>query len=137
MDYEHYDEDKRASKQGYDQTLTKKMAREMVGDGQTPNLWFVTYGPYVSTEDKYGEDMWELIDGYDNEKDTYTFGPFATYEEALNRYDEIELDIVDGVGQAFIEDRECGTVTEKWLTRRIKVDYVQEDRDDSKQFYKK
>lgn len=123
--------------QNFDQTITKKLAREMVGDGQTPNLWFVTYGPYVTVKDKYGEEMFELIEGYDLDKDSYTFGPFATYKEALNYYDEIELDPTEGIGQAFIEDRECGTVTEKWLSQRIKIDYVQEDRDDSKHFYKK
>ena len=137
IDYENYEEDKRLSKQFDDQAHTKQMAREMVGDGQTPNLWFVTYGPYISVENKYGDQMWDIIDDCDNDKDTYTFGPFSSYEEALNRYDEIELDTSFGIGHAFIEDRQCGTVTEKWLTRRIRVDYVQEDHDYSKRFYKK
>jgi len=123
MDYTHYEQDKQTSKnmnqQNYDQTLTKQLAREMVGDGQIPNLWFVTYGPY------------------DENKDTYTYGPFASYKDALKHYDEIELSFDYGIGQAFIEDRECGTITEKWLHKRVRIDYVQDEYDNSKRFYEK
>ena len=122
--------------QGYDQTLTKQLAREMVGDGQSPNLWFVTYGPYIAVHDGDMSYDFELIEGYDAEKDTYTFGPFASYEDALKEYDEIELSFDYGVGQAFIEDRECGTVTEKWLYKKVKVVYEQHEYDNSKRFYK-
>ena len=136
MDYTHYDEDKQASKQDYDQTLTKQMAREIVGDGQSPNLWFVTYGPYVMVDNKYGDRDFDLISGFDAIKDAYTSGPFATYQEALDCYDEIELSFDYGIGQVFIEDRECGTVTEKWLYKRVRIEYVQDEHDDSKRFYK-
>ena len=125
--------------QGYDQTLTKQMAREMVGDGQTPNLWFVTYGPYVAVKDGYDDYNFELIEGRDEHADTYTQGPFASYEDALKCYDEIELDFDYGIGQAFIEDRQCGVVTEKWLTKKVKTVYVlgYDECDHSKIFYKK
>ena len=141
MDYTYYEQDKQTSKdmpqQNYEQTLTKQLAREMVGDGQTPNLWFVTYGPYIAVhDDEMFADDFELIEGRDAEKDTYTFGPFASYEAALKCYDEIELDFDYGVGQAFIEDRECGTVTEKWLNKKVKVVYEQYEYDNSKRFYK-
>lgn len=131
MDYEHYNEDKSMTQKD----KAKKMAREMVGDGQSPNLWFVTYGPYIAVPDEDGYDF-ELIDGYNSEADSYTSGPFTSYEEALQAYDEIELSFDYGVGQAFIEDRECGVVTEKWLYKRVRTEYVQDEYDNSKRFYK-
>lgn len=142
MDYTYYEQDKQTSKdmpqQNYEQTLTKQLAREMVGDGQTPNLWFVTYGPYIAVHnDEMFADDFELIEGRDAEKDTYTFGPFASYEAAFKHYDEIELDFDYGIGQVFIEDRECGTVTEKWLNKKVKVVYEQYGYDNSKRFYEK
>lgn len=133
MDYTHYDEDKQASKQ----LNAKEMAKEMVGDGQTPNMWFVTYGPYIAVADGDMSYDFELIEGYDENKDTYTDGPFESYKEALDRYDEIELSFDYGVGQAFIEDRECGTITEKWLYKRVRTEYVQDEYDNSKRFYEK
>ena len=140
MDYTHYEQDKQTSKdmqkQGYEQTLTKQLAREMVGDGQTPNMWFVTYGPHIAVHDgDYGYDF-ELIEGYDENIDTETFGPFTSYEGALRAYNKIELSFDYGVGQAFIEDRECGTVTEKWLYKRVRTEYVEDEYDNSKRFYK-
>jgi hypothetical protein len=131
MDYTHYDEDKQAS----EKTNAKQLAREMVGDGQTPNMWFVTSGPYVAVHDGDCSYDFELIEGYDSDKDTYTEGPFPSYEAALKCYNEIELSFDWGIGQAFIEDRECGTVTEKWLTRRVRIEYEQDEYDDSKRFY--
>jgi hypothetical protein len=113
----------------------KEMAKEIVGDGQTPNLWFVTYGPYIAVPDEEGYDF-ELIEGRDANTDTFTQGPFTSYKEALEAYDEIELSFDYGVGQAFIEDRECGTITEKWLHKRIRTEYVQDEYDNSKRFYK-
>jgi hypothetical protein len=138
MDYTHYDEDKQTSKDMNANEKAKAMAREMVGDGQSPNLWFVSHGPFVlapGTED----DCWdfELMEGFDIEKDTFTQGPFASYEEALECYDEIQLDEYYGVGQVFIEDRQCGTVTEKWLVKKTKIVYEADERDDSKGFYNK
>ena len=137
IDYTHYEQDKQTSKDMNTNNKAKAMAKEMVGDGQTPNLWFVTYGPYVAVHDgDFGYDF-ELIEGYDSDKDTDTQGPFTTYEEALKKYDEIELSFDYGVGQVFIEDRECGTVTEKWLYKRVRTEYVQDEYDNSKRFYKK
>jgi hypothetical protein len=127
MDYTHYEEDKRTS---------KEMAREMVGDGQTPNLWFVTYGPFIMSFVD-GEGDYEKIEGYDEDKDTDTYGPFASYQEALDKYNDINLDYDYGIGQVFIEDRQCGTVTEKYLEKVVRIDYSYCERDDSKLFYKK
>ena len=114
----------------------KQMAKEIVGDGQTPNLWFVTYGPYIAVYDGDMSYDFELIEGRDANTDTYTEGPFPSYEAALRCYNKIELSFDYGVGQAFIEDRECGTVTEKWLHKRIITDYVQDEYDNSKRFNK-
>ena len=137
MDYTHYDEDKQASQNMNANDKAKEMAREMVGDGQTPNLWFVTYGPYIAVHDGYNSYDFQLIEGRDENADTYTQGPFVSYEDALKCYDEIELSFDYGVGQAFIEDRECGTVTEKWLYKRVRTEYVQDEYNNSKRFYKK
>ena len=141
MDYTHSDEDKQASQNMSANDKAKAMAREMVGDGQSPNLWFVTHGPYVSVPvnmhaPNAEDNDFEIIDGFDADKDTFTQGPFTSYEEALECYDEIELDAYYGIGQAFIEDRECGVVTEKWLYKRVRTEYVQDEYDNSKRFYK-
>jgi hypothetical protein len=114
----------------------KAMAKEIVGDGQTPNLWFVTYGPYIAVHDGDMSYDFELIEGRDGNTDTFTQGPFTSYEEALEAYDEIELSFDYGIGQAFIEDRECGTVTEKWLHKKVRTEYIQDEYDNSKRFYK-
>lgn len=136
IDYMNYEQDKQTSKDMNTNNKAKEMAREMVGDGQLPNIWFVTYGPYVAVHNgDYGYDF-ELIEGYDSEGDVYTSGPFTSYEAALTAYNEIELSFDYGVGQAFIEDRECGIVTEKWLDKRVRTEYVQDEYDNSKRFYK-
>ena len=136
IDYTHYEQDKQTSQDMNANEKAKTMAREMVGDGQTPNLWFVTYGPYVAIPDEDGYDF-ELIEGYDSEDDGYTSGPFTSYEDALRAYNKIELSFDYGVGQAFIEDRECGIVTEKWLYKRVRTEYLEDEYDNSKRFYKK
>jgi hypothetical protein len=114
----------------------KQMAKEIVGDGQTPNMWFVTSGPYIAVHDGDMSYDFELIEGYDENKDTETLGPFTSYEDALRAYNKIELSFDYGVGQAFIEDRECGTVTEKWLYKKVRTEYVEDEYDNSKRFYK-
>ena len=117
------------------QEQIKQMAREMVGDGGAPNKWFVTYGPYVMVY-KDGERDYELIEGYNENEDVFTYGPFDTYEDAVECYDEQELYARIGIGQVMIEDRQCGVVREKWLTKRMVVEYEEEELDDSKLFYK-
>ena len=120
------------------QEQIKEMARETVGDGGTPNKWFVTYGPHVrvlNEDDSFVGD-YELIEGYDENEDVFTYGPFDTYEEAVECYDEQELYPGIGIGQVMIEDRQCGVVREKWLTKRMVVEYEEEELDDSKLFYK-
>jgi hypothetical protein len=131
IDYTHYEQDKQISKN----MSAKEMAREMVGDGQTPNMWFVTIGPYYHVRHDFDNSEFELLDGY-TDSDSETFGPFLSYEAARTCYDLQDLDYQMGVGQVFIEDRECGQVTEKFLEKRVVVDYSYVEHDDSKLFYK-
>jgi hypothetical protein len=116
----------------------KKLASEIIGDGQTPNKFFVTVSPYakVYKNDDYDPEM-ELVDGFEDcniDEYTITFGAFDTYEEACEAYDDIELDPYLGQCQVVIEDRLTGQIKEKCLEQIIKVDYVFTENDDSKFF---
>ena len=113
--------------------LAKDLASEIIGDGKSPNVWFVTQSPYyMKYKDGYGESF--LLDGFDASDYSVMFGPFFTYKDACAQYDEIELEAYDGVGTVTIEDRVIGVVKEKFLEERITVDYSYNEIDDSK-FY--
>jgi hypothetical protein len=115
--------------------LAKDLASEIIGDGKSPNIWFVTQSPYyMKYKDGYGESF--LLDGFDPAEYTEMFGPFFSYKAACDQYDEIELEAYDGVGTVTIEDRVIGVVKEKFLEERITVDYSYNEVDDSK-FYNK
>lgn len=115
--------------------LAKDLASEIIGDGKSPNVWFVTQSPYyMKYKDGYGESF--LLDGFDPAEYTEMFGPFFSYKAACDQYDEIELEAYDGVGTVTIEDRVIGVVKEKFLEERITVDYSYNEVDDSK-FYNK
>jgi hypothetical protein len=116
--------------------LAKDLASEIIGDGKSPNVWFVTQSAYyMKYKDGYGESF--ILDGYDApEEYNKMYGPFFTYSDACAKYDEIELDHYDGVGTVTIEDRKIGVVKEKFLEERITVDYSYNEVDDSK-FYNK
>jgi hypothetical protein len=111
------------------------LASEIIGDGKSPNVWFVTQSPYyMKYKDGYGESF--LLDGFDAADYSVMFGPFFSYKAACDQYDEIELEAYDGVGTVTIEDRKIGVVKEKFLEERITVDYSYNEIDDSK-FYNK
>jgi len=113
--------------------LAKDLATEIIGDGKSPNVWFVTQSPYfMKYKDGYGESF--LLDEYDAAEYSVMFGPFFSYKDACAQYDEIELEAYDGVGTVTIEDRKIGVVKEKFLEERITVDYSYNEVDDSK-FY--
>ncbi len=57
-------------------------------------------------------------------------GPTA----AQKYYNEIELDIYDGVGQVMIEDRMTGVIKEKTLEKVVRVEYSMIEVDDTKLF---
>jgi len=112
------------------QNEIKELAKQMVGDGQSPNKWFVTVSPYiVYFEPNDTEPYTKLLDNFYKD-DTYTYGPYDTYEDALAAYDDHELDETYGVGQVFIEDRMTGTVKEKWLEEKTIVTYKQNEYSD-------
>lgn len=119
------------------QVEIKELATQIVGDSQEPNQFFVTESPCILVFDEFGECEYELLDGYED-KDSYMFGPFKTFEEAEDAYNESELDIYSGVGSVTIEDRMTGQIKEKCLEKVVRVDYSYRENDDSKLFgYKK
>lgn len=112
--------------------LAKDLAMNIIGDGKSPNVWFVTQSPYfMKYTEGYGESL--LLQGYDSSY-SVMFGPFFSYKDACAQYDEIDLEPYDGVGTVTIEDRKIGVVKEKFLEERITVDYAYNEVDDSK-FY--
>ena len=114
------------------QAEKKALAREIVGDGKTPNKFFVTTGPWVTIVDEFGDWTSELLDG-STEDDTIS-EVFDTYEDASEYFDRIELDIYDGTAQVVLEDRLTGVIKEVSLKKVVKVDYVQTGQNYAKQF---
>ena len=115
----------------------KKLASEIIGDGQLPNKFFVTESANILVTNEFGDKDYETIEGYEEEP-SYTYGPFDTLEEALAAYDESDLDIYEGVGCICIEDRLTGQIKEKTLEKIIRTDYSYVEYDNTKLFgYKK
>ena len=115
----------------------KKLASEIIGDGQLPNRFFVTESSNILVTNEFGDKDYETIEGYEKEP-SYTYGPFDTIEEALAAYDEADLDIYEGVGCIYIEDRLTGQIKEKTLEKIIRTDYSYVEYDNTKLFgYKK
>jgi len=114
------------------QVEKKALASEIIGDGQLPNKFFVTTGPWVMIVDEYGDREHELLDGYT--KNDTTTEVFDTYEEANKYFESIELDIYDGTTQVLLEDRLTGTIKDMYLEKIIKVDYMQSGYSSAKQF---
>jgi hypothetical protein len=114
------------------QAEIKALASEIIGDGQLPNKFFVTTGPWVTIVDEFGDQEFELLDGF-YESDTWT-QVFDTYEEANKHFESIELDIHDGTSQIMLEDRLTGVIKEVSLEKVMKVDYVQTGHSDAKLF---
>lgn len=110
----------------------KDLASEIVGDGKTPNKFFVTTGPWVTSVDEYGDQESKLLDGY-SWLDTDT-EVFDTYEDANKYFHSIELDIYEGVSQVLLEDRLTGIIKDVHLEKIVKVDYMQTGHNDAKQF---
>ena len=100
----------------------KALASEIIGDGQLPNKFFITTGPYVRVTSEFGEQSSELLDGY-YETDSWT-QVFDTYEEANDHFEKIELDIYDGTAEIFMEDRLTGVIKESYLEKVIRTDYT-------------
>ena len=109
----------------------KALASEIVGDGQTPNKFFVTTSPFIKVTNDYDTDS-ELLDGFSEED--FETQVFDTFGEAKRYYDEVDLDSYSGIGQVHIEDRQTGTICERYLEKIVTVDYNQKEIDDSKYF---
>ncbi len=121
-----------AEYQKQSKAMAKDLAMNIIGDGKSPNVWFVTQSAYyMKYQDGYGESF--LLQGYD-ESYSVMHGPFFTYKDACAMYDEIDLEPYDGIGTVTIEDRQIGVVKEKFLEEKITVDYNYNEVDDSK-FY--
>jgi hypothetical protein len=114
------------------QAEIKALASEIIGDGQLPNKFFVTTGPWVTIVDEFGDQESELLDGF-NESDTWT-QVFDTYEEANKHFQNIELDIYDGTAQVLLEDRLTGVIKQVSLEKVMRVDYVQTGHSEAKYF---
>jgi hypothetical protein len=114
------------------QAEIKALASEIIGDGQLPNKFFVTTGPWVTIVDEFGDQESELLDGF-KESDTWT-QVFDTYEEANKHFQNIELDIYDGTAQVLLEDRLTGVIKETSLEKVMRVDYVQTGHSEAKLF---
>lgn len=110
----------------------KALASEIIGDGQTPNKFFVTTSPYVRVTDEFGEQSSELLEGY-YDTDSWT-QVFDTYEEANDHFERIELDIYDGTAHVMIEDRLTGVIKENFLEKVVRTDYSLSGYSDAKLF---
>jgi hypothetical protein len=114
------------------QAEKKLLATQIVGDGQSPNRFFVTTSPYVTIVDEFGDQDSEMLKGF-NDDDVWT-EVFDTYEEANKHFENIELDIYDGIAQIMLEDRLTGVIKEVSLEKVMKVDYVQTGHSEAKLF---
>lgn len=115
------------------QQEVKKLASEIIGDGQLPNKFFVTESPNILITNEFGDKDYEILPGYEEEP-SYTYGPFDTLEEALAAYDKADLDIYEGIGSVTIEDRLTGQIKEKVLEKIVRIDYSYVEYDDAKLF---
>jgi len=114
------------------QAEKRKLASEIIGDGQLPNKFFVTTGPYVTIVDEFGDQDSEMLKGF-SDTDVWT-DVFDTYEEANKHFENIELDIYNGIAQIILEDRLTGTIKEVSLEKVVRVDYVQTGHSEAKLF---
>ena len=112
----------------------KNLASEIVGDGSEDNLWFVTESAHVLVNTN-GDNDYETLEGYEEDGNTIIQGPFLTYKSACEAYDDIELDAEYGIGQVTIEDRQIGTVKEKFLRKQVVTKFVEDEHDDSRFYY--
>jgi len=101
----------------------KQLATKIVGDGKSPNKYFVTiaYGWYKPKEsDNVGIEMKQA----DNSLDSVTV-LFTSRADAEQFYDNVpmyaaSIDKVTGetIGQIILEDRKNGTIKEKFIAER-------------------
>lgn len=115
----------------------KTLASQVVGDGGSPNMFFVTTYPDIYVIDKDGDGEYKTVDWLVEERKadyTHTYGPFHSYSEAQRAYDVLELDVHTGVCTVVMEDRHSGTIKEKFLRKVVKVDYHIDEHNMAKYF---
>lgn len=110
----------------------KALASEIVGDGQTPNRFFVTTSPHVYVITEGGDHDFELLEGFSNE-DSET-EVFETYDDAKEYYESVDLDVYSGTSYVILEDRLTGVISEKSLEKFVSVEYSFMEHSDAKQF---
>lgn len=102
----------------------KDHPKKIVGDGQKPNRWFVSFSPYFMKE---VNNCWEYhrFEGT-LDSDTTTYGPFPSLEEAEVCFNNVDLDVDSKIGSKMIEDRMTGVVKELNLYQQpAEVKYVE------------
>ena len=114
-----------------------------IGDGKEPNKYWVSYGNDFYYYSKPGTVDW-ASDKYPIKYSGKTEGPFATFEEAKNRFDTIVDTVLsepdpkkpsEGSHSAFIEDRISGEIYSAIYTEievPAKLDYELETQDDTR-----
>lgn len=114
----------------------KMMASEMVGDGETPNKFFVTVSSkYNIVFNDQGMQYEELKDHTPSERqEETTTKVFDEFDDAIKYYEEVELSIDDNATQVMLEDRLTGMIAERYLSKKIRIDYVEDGYDDTYQF---
>lgn len=98
-----------------------ELAKNMVGDGGEPNMYFVTVSNDFMVKD--GTDLNWYSEIYktspvEGEKfiETETFGPFDKSKDALKTAEEVGLSETTGPRYVMIEDRKTGVIYERFLT---------------------
>jgi hypothetical protein len=112
---------------------SEKLAREIVGDGKTPNKFFVSVSNQILAVVDPGEGN-EYIskEGPDVEcKRAMSPVVFDSFEKAKELADEVELDASGDVTSVMIEDRLTGVVYERTLEKHVKVVYDEYVEDNS------
>lgn len=108
-----------------------KNAREMVGDGKTPNMFWVTVSNDYMIDTEEGID-YASSHGDESYKAAKTIGEYTDIKDALNAADEVILNENDGPRYLMIEDRQYGTVYERYLHKQIKTIWEEEVNDDTR-----
>ena len=117
------------------QSEVKALASKIIGDGESPNQWFVTESVNSLEVNNEGDMDCVPLPGFEL-KESYTYGPFSSLKVAMMQYNELELSAGYGIGEVCIEDRQIGVVMSKTLEKRIRVEYVETEYDDTNLYEK-
>lgn len=113
------------------QAAIRDMMISYIGDGQSPNMFFVTVSPYVRYKDGDWGYNYKLADGATDEDFTY-YGPFMDYATARKEFDEVDLYGTEA--SVTLEDRLTGTIAERYLEEVVTIEYSESCDDDAKRF---